>query len=165
MNSNRTDDLLGWSWHVVESGQRWFEAVRAAGQCCPPPHAVERWKLEQTTALVDRLQGEPAAACVLLWELPADTHRFLDALAGIMAVADLRPRVVQMAHPGLSGWDRETWRECGLAVQEAGISVLLADLWSIRVVARRLGQSGRSASNEHSRQSPSQPLITGSTLS
>ena len=151
MNSSTADNLPGWSWHIVESGQRWYEAVRAAGQWYPSLHTVERWKFEQTAALIDRLEGEPAAACVLLWELPADTHGFLDALAGVMAVADLRPRVIQLAHPESGGWNQETWRECGLAVQEAGISVLLADLWSVRVVARRLGQSGRSASNERSR--------------
>jgi hypothetical protein len=164
MNSNTTDDLPGWNWHIVESGQRWYEAVRAAGQWHPSPDTVERWKLGQAAALIDRLDGA-CQACVLLWELPADARGFLDALAGITAVADLRPRVIQLAHPEAGGWNRETWHECGMAVQEAGVSVLLADLWSVRVVARRLGQLGRSASNERTRYSPSQPPITGSTHS
>lgn len=159
MNSNTTDDLPGWNWHIVESGQRWYEAVRAAGQWHRPPDTVERWKLWQAATLIDRLDG----ACVLLWELPADARGFLDALAGIMAVADLRPRVIQLAHPEAGGWNRETWQEYGMAVQEAGASVLLADLWSVRVVVRRLGQLGRSASNELTRYSPSQSPITGST--
>ncbi|RPH83183.1 MAG: hypothetical protein EHM77_02180, partial [Planctomycetaceae bacterium] len=63
MNSNTTDDLPGWNWHIVESGQRWYEAVRAAGQWHRPPDTVERWKLGQAATLIDRLDG----ACVLLW--------------------------------------------------------------------------------------------------
>lgn len=151
MNATTASDLPLWRWHIVESGQRWYQAVLAAGQPNSSFDTVERWKLGQTTALLDRLAETPAAACVLLWELPADGRGFLDALAGIMAVEALRRRVVQVAHPESCGWDRETWRECGLAVQEAGVSVLLTDLWSIRVVARRLGQLGRPVSNERIR--------------
>jgi hypothetical protein len=150
MNATIESDLPLWRWHIVESGQRWYQAVLAAGQSNSSFDTVERWKLGQTTALLDRL-GETPAACVLLWELPADGSGFLDALAGIMAVEDLSRRVVQLAHPESGGWDRETWRECGMAIQEAGVSVLLADLWSIRVVARRLGQLGRPVSNERIR--------------
>lgn len=147
MNATTASKLPWWRWHIVESGQRWYQAVLAAGQSDSSSDTVERWQLGQAKTLLDRLAETPAATCVLLWELPADGRGFLDALAGIMAVEDLRRRVVQLAHPESGGWDRETWCERGLAVQEAGVSVLLADLWSIRVVARRLGQSGRSVSN------------------
>jgi len=123
-------------WHIIESTDRWFQAHQHAVAATPSSRSatVTRWNSQSLAGLLARLrQPRPQdAAIYLVWEYPLDEippTRLLDAIA---TVSEHRPRAIQMAHvrPGVA-------TSTLVALQEAGISIVLHDLWALRQVIRR----------------------------
>jgi len=137
---NGSADATGVVWHVIEAGDRWHQTLRglgASGLMQSP--RVELWRPGLLDGLIARLDELANTRQVVVWEVPAAADRFVEVLAGVTRVRDRHGRVVQVAQPEGEGWTRRQWHQDGLALQEVGVSVLLADLWSLRTIATRLG--------------------------
>lgn len=127
-------------WHLLETGERWYRAAQDAMNANRiSTSAIERWRLVDLDRLVARVDDPLAGRQVVLWEVPRDASGLAATLTGIARVADCGQRIVQIAYPGSGDWGCGDWYPVGLAIQEAGVSVLLADLWSLRTIASRLG--------------------------
>lgn len=122
-------------WTVIETGDRWFQAVLrfTAGAVPHNRESVRQLTLAEAGQIV--LQIEPRDDCrhVVLWEIPrapAAWIEFVDVIAGVRRHV---PQAVQLAHLPASSSDL-----AALAVQQAGVTVLLRELWSLEPLARRL---------------------------
>ncbi|TVP99852.1 MAG: hypothetical protein EA381_09135 [Planctomycetaceae bacterium] len=137
---NGSADATGVIWHVIESGDRWHQTLRGLGAAgwLKSPRA-EHWRPGQLDGLLARLDEFANTRQVVVWEVPAAPDRFVEILAGVAGIRDRHGRVIQVAHPEGEGWTRWQWHQGGLVLQEVGVSVLLADLWSLRTIATRLG--------------------------
>jgi|GEM_PF-3689123 len=124
-------------WHIIESTDRWFQSYQRAVASKPTSQSatVTRWNSQSVVGLLARLK-QPVAkepAIYLVWEYPLgeiSPTRMLDLIA---TVAEHKPRSIQMAHvrPSVA-------TSTLIALQEAGISVVLHDLWTLRRVMRRI---------------------------
>lgn len=137
---NGSAEASGVVWHVIESGDRRHQALRglgASGLLKPP--RVELWRPGLLDGLSARLDEFANTRQVVVWEVPAAPGRFVQVLTEVARVRDRHRRVIQVAHPEGEGWTRRQWQRDGLVLQEVGVSILLADLWSLRTIATRLG--------------------------
>jgi hypothetical protein len=124
-------------WHIIESTDRWFQSYQHAVASTPTSRSatVTRWNSQSVAGLLVRLRQtlpkDPAT--YLVWEYPLDEippTRMFDLIA---TVSEHQPRSTQMAHvrPGVA-------TPTLIALQEAGISIVLHDLWALRQVMRRI---------------------------
>lgn len=128
-------------WHIIESSERWYQAYHQSIVSMPLAYnkTVRRWDGHSVAGLLTSLkqsgnqdQANRGWIC-LLWELPLENvpmSRLLDLLA---SVSQQRPRSIQLAHFSTSiHW------ATALAVQEAGVSIVLPDLWVLGRVIKRI---------------------------
>ncbi len=133
----------GIDWHIVETGDRWHQALLSLARPGENRFAtVSRWTPETATDLVARLAPIRQRQTVVIWELPMRPATGLEILEAIAAVSQHSWRIVQAAFPSAGSHP-----EVVLAAQELGIVILLHDLWSLRTIGYRLGQTGPTASN------------------
>jgi hypothetical protein len=128
-------------WHIVESTDRWYQAYQQSvvSMSLPYNKTVTRWNDQSIADLPASLklsggqgQADPTWIC-LLWELPlgnVPTSRLLDLLA---SVSQHRPRSIQLAH-----FPTTIHAATALAIQEAGVSIVLPDLWVLGRVIKRI---------------------------
>ncbi len=126
-------------WHIIESSDRWFQAHQRSIATSPTLRCanVMRWDGQSVVGLPARLKqpvSKEPSIC-LVWEYPLGDiapTRILDVIA---TVSRHNPRPIQMAHirPGVAA-------STLLAFQEAGVSIVLHDLWTLRQVMRRIQQ-------------------------
>jgi hypothetical protein len=123
------------SWTVIEAGDRWYQAVLrfTAGAM---PHDSESVRHLSIAAAGEVALGTDIPADrlhIVLWEVSDDPQlwgQLVDVIAGIRRGA---PRSVQLAH-----FPSPTSRAAALAVQAAGVTVLLDELWMLQPLAQRL---------------------------
>ncbi|HBJ36287.1 MAG TPA: hypothetical protein DDZ51_16355 [Planctomycetaceae bacterium] len=124
-------------WHIIESSDRWYQAYqRSVATSSTSRRAnVIRWDGQSVFGLPARLKQpiSPESSIYVVWEYPLGDitpSRMLDLIA---TVSQHKPRPIQMAHfrPGVAGATL-------LAFQEAGISIVLYDLWTLRNVMRQI---------------------------
>lgn len=127
-------------WHIIESSDRWFQAHQRLVASTPTSLSanVMRWDGQSLVGLLARLK-QPVAkdtSIYLVWEYPLGDITPTRIFELIAAVSQQNPRPMQMAHlrPGVANATR-------LAFQEAGISIVLHDLWTLRHVLRRIEHS------------------------
>lgn len=132
MSEHRGTSLLG--WHVIETGDRWYQAIlRFTATAAADPGSVHRWQPAEAGQLPGWLAQQQAGHWVLLWEVAAEPAAALETLDRIAAVRRFNAHVVQLAHVPAR------WRaELALAVQEAGATLVLDQLWSLQRVVKRL---------------------------
>jgi hypothetical protein len=123
-------------WHIIESTDRWFQSYQhaVASTATSRSATVTRWNSQSVAGLLARLRQPPPkdAAIFLIWEYPLDEIPPTRLLDWIAKVSEQQPRAIQMAHvlPGVA-------TSMLIALQEAGISMVLHDLWALRRVIRR----------------------------
>lgn len=124
-------------WHIIESSDRWFQshqrsvATTAESRCAN----VTRWDAQSVVGLPARLK-QPATKETehfLVWEFPLGELTPVRLIDLIATISQHKPRPIQMVHV-LPGTATSTL----LAFQEAGISIVLHDLWTLRNVMRRI---------------------------
>lgn len=124
-------------WHIIESSDRWFQTHQRAAATTPESLCtnVTRWDGHSVAGLPARLKQPVAKAALfyLVWEFPLGdltTTRMLDLIA---TVSQQQPGAIQMAHllPGVA-------TSTSVALQEAGISIVLRDLWTLCHVIGRI---------------------------
>jgi len=151
-------------WHIIESADRWYQAYQQSVVSMPPAFnkTVTRWDGQSIADLPAGLKqsGGPGQAnqtwICLLWELPLGNGPTAPLLDMIASVSQQRPRSIQLAH-----FSTNINAATALAAQEAGVSIVLPDLWvlgrvikrieslavSKRIVNGDLGQSSSAVSN------------------
>ena len=129
-------------WHIVEPTDRWFEAYQRFVKQSPNTATgeVHRWRIDSIAGLLKRLRSRPfppvdegaRIAEIVIWEFPLGGSMTPNPLDLVVAVRDCRAGAIQVAHlrPGLVA-PRER-----LLLQEAGVSMLLEDLWSLERLLR-----------------------------
>ncbi len=122
-------------WHIIEPGDRWYQAVLrfTRSEAASTQVLIRRWDPAAAAGLIRWARQEQGRRTVLLWELPADPKSFLGTLELIATLNRVNPRAVQLAHV-----PARRSRRNALAVQEAGATFLLDDLWAVEKVARQL---------------------------
>jgi hypothetical protein len=129
-------------WHIAEPADRWFEAYQRFIKQTPMAVArqVYRWRTDSIAGLLHRLRSRPfpsgdeaiGAQEIVIWEFPLGRSQTPHPLDLVVAVRECRPRAIQVAHlrPGLVTTNER------LVLQEAGVSLLLEDLWSLERLMR-----------------------------
>jgi len=130
-------------WHIIESSDRWYQAhQRCVATSVDSRGAfVRRWSGKTLLGLITHLRqttahrGETGAASTtyLVWDFPlADStpELLFDVVANI---SELCPHAIQMAHAS-----KAFPLPVLLALQEAGISVMLNDLWTLQRIIQRI---------------------------
>jgi hypothetical protein len=126
-----------WHWHIIESSDRWFQAHQRSVATTPMSRCanVTRWDAQSVVGLPPRLKQSSANATehFLVWEFPLGEIAPIRMIDLIAIVSQHKPRPIQMLHvrPGIA-------ISTLLAFQEAGISLVLHDLWTLRNVMRRI---------------------------
>lgn len=124
-------------WHIIESSDRWFQTHQRSVAMMPKSRCanVTRWDAQTVVGLPTRLkQPIPKQHGIyLVWEYPLGEIAPVRVLDLIATVSHHKPRPIQMVHvrPGIA-------TSTLLAFQEAGISIVLHDLWTLRNVMRRI---------------------------
>jgi len=129
-------------WHIVEPTDRWFEAYQRFVKQTPVLVAgeVHRWRIDSIAGLLKRFRSRPFPPAdegtrmseIVIWEFPLGGSMTPNPLDLVVAVRDCRPGAIQVAHlrPGLVTTQER------LLLQEAGVSMLLDDLWSLERLLR-----------------------------
>lgn len=142
MSRNKASGRANQDWHVIESGERWYRAIKVFSSSASDVVTVKSWACGQHADLLGALDRPECSIRVVLWEVPICTHRLATTLDSIMDLSRLGSCLIQLAVPEIARWDARIWYEVSLAVQEAGVSMLLSDLWSPRFIMGRLSQAG-----------------------
>lgn len=142
MSRDKASGRANQDWHVIESGERWYNAIKVFSSCPSGVVTVKRWVCGQHAELLGALDRPELSIRVVLWEVPISTHRLATTLDSIMDLSRYGSGLIQLAVPEIARWDARIWYEVSLAVQEAGVSILLSDLWSPRFIIDRLSQAG-----------------------
>jgi hypothetical protein len=129
-------------WHIVEPTDRWFEAYQRFVKQVPMVENGElhHWRIDSIAGLLKRLRSRPFSSVddavriaeIVIWEFPLGGPLSPNPLDLVVAVRDCRPGAIQVAHlrPGLVTTHER------LLLQEAGVSMLLEDLWSLERLMR-----------------------------
>jgi len=129
-------------WHIVEPTGRWFEAYQRFIKQTPMAVVgqVYRWRIDSVAGLLQRLRSRPFPSVdeairtqeIVIWEFPLGGPQSPNPLDLVVAVRECRPGAIQVAHlrPGLVTTHER------LVLQEAGVSMLLEDLWSLERLMR-----------------------------
>jgi hypothetical protein len=124
-------------WHIIESSDRWFQTHQRAVATMPDSRCanVTRWDAESVIGLPARIKQPSAKETehFLVWEFPLGQVAPMRVIDLIATVSQHKVRPIQMVHvrPGVA-------MSTLLAFQEAGISLVLHDLWTLRNVMRRI---------------------------
>jgi len=160
-----SDDAVmpaGDHWHIIESSDRWYQAHQrcVATSIDSRGASVHRWSGKTMLGLMAHLrqtahrsgdtrqyltqqQAAFAAASVaassiyLVWEFPlagTTPDRLFDVLT---TIGELCPFAIQMAHTSSA-----LPLPVVLALQEAGISIMLDDLWTLQRIIQRIDSRG-----------------------
>lgn len=132
---SQNQPVPGLNWTIVEAGDRWYQAVLrfTAG---PVPHdrdSVRHLPLDAASELVVLLAQRGDRRHMVLWEIPAAPSAWLEIIDAIASVRRSNPQAVQLASLPCSAS-----HAAALAVQQAGVTVLLGELWTLEPLARRL---------------------------
>ncbi len=141
MNPAATSPVLNWT--VVEAGDRWYQAVLRF-TADPEPHdhqSVRHLSIAAAGELVNGSNTPHDRLHVVLWEVPSEPRLWIPLVDMIAGIRRADPRSVQLAH-----LPTPASRAAALAVQAAGVTVLLDELWTLRPLARRL--AGRVAGGQ-----------------
>ncbi len=124
-----------WRWTVVESGDRWFQAVLRFTAASVPHdrESVHHLPIAAASELDARMDLSDDRLHVVFWEVPAEPQAWLTIIDVIASIRRSNPHAVQLAH-----LPTPQSRAAALAVQAAGVTVLLDDLWTLEPLARRL---------------------------
>lgn len=129
-------------WHIVEPADRWFEAYQRFVKQTPMAVTgeVHRWRIDSIAGLLKRLRSRPFPPVddsarigeIVIWEFPLGGPMTPNPLDLVVAVRECRPGAIQVAHlrPDLVPMQER------LVLQEAGVSMLLEDLWSLERLMR-----------------------------
>jgi len=123
------------SWTVVESGDRWFQAVLrfTAGSMPHDRQSIRHLSIAAASELAQEVGTDDDRLRIVLWEVPADPAVWLHLIDLIATLRRRDARRVQLAH-----LPTPASRAAGLAVQAAGVTVLLGELWTLEPLACRL---------------------------
>ena len=123
------------SWTIVESGDRWFQAVLrfTAGSVPHDRQSVRHVSIAAASELAQEADIDDDRLRIVLWEVPADPAVWLHLIDAIATLRRRDARCVQLAH-----LPTPASRAAGLALQAAGVTVLLGELWTLEPLARRL---------------------------
>jgi len=130
------------SWTVVESGDRWFQAVLrfTAGSMPHDRQSVRHLSIAAASELAQEVGTDDDRLRIVLWEVPADPAVWLHLIDAIATLRRRNARSVQLAH-----LPTPASRAAAVAVQAAGVTVLLGELWTLEPLARRLRATAWSA--------------------
>lgn len=142
MSRHKASGRTNQDWHVIESGDRWYHAIKVFSSSVSDVVTVKRWACDRHAELRGALDRPERSIRVVLWEVPICNRRLATTLDSIIDLSRFGSCTVQLAVPQIARWDARVWYEVSLAVQEAGVSMLLSDLWSPRFIMGRLSQAG-----------------------
>jgi hypothetical protein len=126
------------AWHIVESGDRWFQAVVrfCASASTGAPQIIRRWDAASATGLISLATQARHQSMILLWELPHEPQGMLWTLDAVASIKRAGGGVMQLVHV-----PPRCPSATALLALEAGASLLVEDLWSLQKVSNRLSSA------------------------
>ena len=126
------------AWHIVESGDRWFQAVvrfRDPGSEASP-QVIRRWDTGSAKGLITLATQARPQSLILLWELPHEQQGMLWTLDAMATIKRSGGSAMQLVHLPPHCAD-----VTALLALEAGASLLVEDLWTVQTILSRLSRT------------------------